>query len=121
MSLEQEPLLQHHLHGPGRPRSWWTKISRVPRSEQVVEEGKIGSDENQDIVPRLFSLRAILKFTTTMIILSLFIALLVPGRLVLPVASAQDGGLDVQTRVDKILSENPLIGCTRLPYTPAGI
>ena len=118
MSLEQEPLLQHNLHGPRPSRKWWTKISR---GEQLQEEGKVGHDEKQDIAPRTFSLTAILKLTTSMIILSLLIALFLPERLVLPVACAQNGGLGIQARVDKILSENPLIGCTRFLHIPAVI
>ena len=121
MSLEQQQLLQHNLHGSRRSRSWWTKTSRDPLSEQVVEEGKVGHDEKQDIVPRMFSLTAVLKLATTMITLSSLIALLQPGRLILPVASVQNGGLSIPARVDKILSENPLIGCTRLLYIPPAI
>ena len=119
MSLEQEPLLQHTSYGPRPSKKWWTRISRGSRSEQVQEDGQVGLDGKQDIVPRMFSLTAILKLTTAMITLSLLIALFLPERLVLPVACAQNGGLGIPARVDKILSENPLIGCTRFLHIPA--
>lgn len=48
---------------------------------------------------------------TIIVSLAFFIALIVPGGLGSPRGRPESHDLTVKARVDKILSENPLIGC----------
>ena len=109
MSSEQDPLLPRTQPAPEIYGYGYSRLQQAQSEEQGQEQDKF-EDNEQDISTNSSPLTSILALFTIIVALSFLIALLLPGGLHLPRDNAKNETSSIDARVDKIMSENPLIG-----------
>lgn len=116
MGSETDPLLPQASSAPeisGYGFSRPSKVQYHTQSEVVQREEDIDDREADQATPNAagFSpLCTLISLFTIVVGVAIFITLLVPGAFDIPLEKPKNDSLTIKARVDKILSENPLIG-----------
>ena len=114
---ETDPLLPKGSSAPeisGYGFSRPSKVQYQTRTEVIDPDKNTQDEDDERAIPSYenFSpLRTLVALFTIVVGLAIFITLLVPGTIdTTPWSKPKNGPSTIKARVDKILSENPLIG-----------
>lgn len=116
MGSETDPLLPKGSSAPEIQGYGFSKPSKVryQTQSQIVDPVETVEDRDEEradpITAGSSPLRIFVSLFTIVVGLAIFITLLVPGAYDTPWKSPKKDPLTINTRVDKILAENPLIG-----------
>lgn len=122
---ETDPLLPQGSSAPEISGYGFSRPSKARYQPQkiVIEQTEYAKDEDvEDRSTEGFSpLRILLTLFTIVVGLAVFVTLLLPGTLDTPWRGPKDDTRTIEARVNKILTENPLIGLESRSYSVGSI
>ena len=112
---ETDPLLPKGSSAPEISGYGFSKTQYQPQNEVLDPDKNVDDDEEQSIpgYEGFSPLRTLVVLFTVVVGCAIFITLLFPGAYQTPPGQPVDDAVTIRARVNKILSENPLIG----PYS----
>ncbi len=112
---ETDPLLPKGSSAPEISGYGFSKAQYQPQNEVVDPDKNVDGDEEQSIpgYEGFSPLRTLVVLFAVVVGCAIFITLLFPGSFHTPSDKPVDDAVTIRARVNKILSENPLIG----PYS----
>lgn len=112
---ETDPLLPKGSSAPEISGYGFSKTQYQPQNEVLDPDKNVEDDEEQSIpgYEGFSPLRTLVVLFTVVVGCAIFITLLFPGAYHTPPGEPVDDAVTIRARVNKILSENPLIG----PYS----